>query len=72
MAYESTYQVDGHIGHGFKSVTLLPNIESQITYDGATHDECLSDMAGFNDKDRDFVGIFAVSYNLKIVFDRID
>ena len=47
--------------YSFKSVTILPNIKD-IEINGQTL--AVEDMAGYNDKNRSFTGVFMVSYML--------
>ena len=51
---------------GFTSVTLLPNIVDSIFMDGVSCDISLQDMAGYKDSGRNYVGVFGVSYMLKM------
>ena len=54
------------VAPGFKSVTLLPNISPTVRLDGQDINISLQDMAGYKDTGRSFVGVFGVSYMLKI------
>lgn len=54
------------VGSGFKSVTLLPNISSKILLNGVQEDISLQDMAGYKDAGRNYVGVYGVSYMLKV------
>lgn len=50
---------------GYESVTLLPNIERNVRFDGINTLVTLIDMAGYKDEGRSEVGVFGVSYMLK-------
>lgn len=58
------------------SETLLPNIHPNLEYSQIYNshktksDITLLDMAGFDDRNRSYRGVFTVSYMLKSVFEK--
>lgn len=55
---------------GYTSATLLPNINPKLILNGIEVDVSLQDMAGYKDAGRNYVGVFGVSYMLKVALAR--
>ena len=63
--YVCTHEESAFVKDGFKSVTLLPNVNPEIRLNGENKNISIQDMAGYKDAGRNYVGVFGVSYMLK-------
>ena len=70
VVYECDFEEEHLIGSGFTSVTLLPNIVSEVKIGEMKHQSSVCDMAGFSDSGRSYVGVYSVSYMLKKAFQK--
>ena len=69
LSYVPDFEDGAQVKNTFKSVTILPNIEHlEIENENCV----LQDMAGYNDKNRGYLGTFMVSFMLVETFKYVE